>query len=122
MKDNAQMLRSRLRGDLQSAMRDRKSKEMSVLRGLIAAIDNAQAVPVGDLHANYAVHAFGDKSVEAPRRQLSRADLDRLLVGELEARTNAAGQYRRVDRHDRADELEREAEIISRYLDATADP
>jgi len=118
MQDDARALLARLRDDLRSAMRERQSKETSVLRGLIAAIDNAQAVPVGDLHASYAVHEFGDKSVEVPRRPLSGAELRALLAREVEERNRCADEYRRLDRPGRADELLQEAAIIACYLAA----
>ncbi|MBB2157927.1 hypothetical protein HLH33_16740 [Gluconacetobacter diazotrophicus] len=112
-----QELTARLRVDLKAAMRGRCLAEVKVLRGLIAAIDDAQAVPVGSLHETYVVRAFGDPSVEVPRRDLGVEDLRRLLESESAARFAAAEEYRAAGHHDRAEELTAAAKIVGRYLD-----
>ncbi len=57
---DVQDLTGRLRTDLKAAMLGRRVAEIEVLRSLIAAIDDAQAVPVSSLHETYVVRAFGD--------------------------------------------------------------
>ncbi|MCQ8280149.1 hypothetical protein NFI95_17030 [Acetobacteraceae bacterium KSS8] len=112
-----QELTTRLRVDLKAAMRGRCLAEVKVLRGLIAAIDDAQAVPVGSLHETYVVRAFGDPSVEVPRRDLGAEDLRRLLENESTAYLAAAEEYRAAGHHDRAVELTAAAKTVGRYLD-----
>jgi len=112
-----QELTARLRVDLKAAMRGRCLAEVKVLRGLIAAIDDAQAVPVGSLHETYVVRAFGDPSVEVPRRDLGAEDLCRLLESESSARLAAAEEYRAAGHQDRAEELIVAAKIVGCYLD-----
>lgn len=109
---------SQLRRDLRLALTARRAEEASLLRCLLAAIDNAQAVPVGDLHerAKYAAPRFGDGTAEAPRRELSAAEIERLLLDERQERIDAAEQCERVGRSDRATALRAEAAIVARYI------
>ncbi len=116
MIDHAGQLQARLRADLKLAMLGRRSEEVSVLRSLIAALDNAQAVPVGDLHDTYTVHAFGDNSVEQPRLKLGPDDLRTILNGEMESRRTASDEYHDAGLHDHAERLSRESDIVGRYL------
>ena len=48
--DAAESLKARLRADLKLAMRARAKLDVGVLRALIAALDNAQAVQIGKTH------------------------------------------------------------------------
>jgi uncharacterized protein len=66
----AEQLKSQIRSDLKLAMREKRSGDLSLLRSMLGAIDNAEAVPVGDRHEKYNPAKFGDASVEAPRRRL----------------------------------------------------
>ena len=116
--DESQSLLAMLKADLRTAMRERKAAEVTPLRGLISAIDNAQAVPVGDRHDTYVFHAFGDSAVEVPRRALSQDDIRQLIEAEIGARNDAAADYRRLGRDDKARELTGEVQILSRYLGA----
>jgi uncharacterized protein YqeY len=116
MIDPAGQLQAQLRADLKLAMLGRRPEEVSVLRSLIAALDNAQAVPVGDLHDRYTVHVFGDNSVEQPRLKLGPDDLHTVLNGEIEARRAASAEYRDAGLHDHAERWSRESEIVGRYL------
>ena len=114
--DESQNFLAMLKADLRTAMRERKAAEMTTLRGLIATIDNAQAVPVGDRHDTYVFHAFGDSAVEVPRRALSQDDIRQLIEAEIGARNDAAADYQHLGRSDKAQELTDEVQILSRYL------
>ena len=114
--DESQSFLAALKADLRTAMRERKTAEVTTLRGLISAIDNAQAVPVGDRHDTYVFHAFGDSAVEVPRRALGHDDLRALVEAEIKGRDDAAEDYRRLGRDDKAQELTEESQILSRYL------
>lgn len=116
---NKHELVAHLRADLKTAMRDRRMAEVMVLRSLIAAVDDAQAVPVGNLHETYVLRAFGDPSVEVPRRDLMPEDLRQLLESERSARLVAAEEYRAAGYYGRADELIDAAKIIDRYLNGS---
>jgi len=97
-------------------MRARASAEMRVLRALLAAIDNAQAVPVGNRHDKYVPHTFGDAAVEVPRLELGRDALEALLRNEQSERIASAEQMGALGRADRAAALQEEAGIVGRYL------
>jgi uncharacterized protein YqeY len=114
--DAAERLKSRLRGDLKSAMMARAALETAALRAIIAALDNAQAVPAHDRHARYVVHKFGDPSAEVPRLRLGLDDVRKLLEREVRDRVEAADQFEKLGRHDRAAALRAEADIALRYL------
>ena len=111
-----QALQLRLRADLMTAMRERRDVEKAVLRTLLAAIDNAQAVPVGDRHDKYVVYAFGDSATEVPRLELSLDALDDLLRRELQDRLDSAEQLTLLGQDDRALRLRQEARIIESYV------
>lgn len=113
---DVEALKARLRGDLMIAMRGKLAAETALLRTLIAAIDNAQAVPVAQ--RPYVVRPFGDGSAEAPRRDLSADDLRAVLEGEIESRLADAEAMARGGRVDRAEELRTEADLVRRYLPA----
>jgi uncharacterized protein len=113
--DAAEAIKSRLRPDLRTAMVARDALRVRVLRALIAAVDDAQAVPAGDRHARYIIHAFGDRSVEVPRLSLAEEDVRRLFAHEAATRRSAAAEMRRLAQDDRAEDLLREAAIIASY-------
>ncbi len=115
--DFAEVMSARLRADLKVAMRARMALEVSVLRSLIAAIDNAQAIPVAPGHQPYVARAFGDESAEAPRLRLSEADVFAVLDREAETRADAADELDRCGRPAEAAALREQAGVVNRYLD-----
>ena len=116
--DAVEALKIRFRADLKLAMRARSALEIGALRALIAALDNAQAVPVGDAHKRYVVHAFGDAAVEVPRLVLDAGEVQRLLQAEVASRRAAADQFDQLDRPERAAELRAEAAVVARYVNS----
>ena len=106
--DAAEALRERLQADLRSAMRARALAEVSVLRQLIAAIDNAGAVPPPT--------KTDPIQCEVERRFLNRGDLQALLRREIDVRLHAADQFRTLGRAVDADAAKFEMDIVSRYL------
>lgn len=114
--DAADVLKSRLRSDLRAAMLAKDPLGVRVLRALVAALDDAQAVPPGDQHARYVVHAFGDRSAEVPRLSLTEAETRALLTREADARRAAAVEMRRLGHEERAQDLDREAALTAGYL------
>ncbi len=115
--DAAEALKLRLRRDLSAAMRGRLTSEILALRNLIAALDNAQSVPVGDRHERYVVHPFGGRSAEVPRLCLDADAVRRLLVHEIDERLAAVTQMTALDRPADADRLRAETVFIARYVD-----
>jgi len=112
---DATQLKERLRADLKAAMQAKATDEVRLLRTLIAALDNAEAVPVERAPGDALPRAFGDGSNEVARRQLDAPAVDALLAAEAQSRLDAAADYDRHGRAEDADRLRREAELIGGY-------
>lgn len=78
---------------------------------LIAAIDNAGAVPLSpELREPH----------EVERRRLSAGDVQELLWREHESRRSAVGEYARLGKGGQSARASYEMAVIRRYLDAGA--
>ncbi|MDQ6522373.1 hypothetical protein RB608_02125 [Nocardioides sp. LHD-245] len=115
-------LATRLRDDLRSALRARDLATVKVLRTMVAAIANAEAVPVSDTGAarpagagTIAGATSGLGSAEAPRRELTDDDVRALVAGERDDLLAAAAQSE-AHAPDRARELRAAADLLSAYL------
>ena len=109
-------LASRFRTDLKRAMQARDREQVDLLRVLIAAIDNAGAV-TADVKMQRSLQArFGDGSSEITRREPDAAELTQLLVSEITARRDAVQAYIEGGHIAEAEKLEREVDMIARYL------
>jgi uncharacterized protein len=106
---DADAMRRRLQTDLRQAMKRQDAFETAVLRVLIAAIDNAGAVPQPQ-------RPQGPTEIE--RRHLSPAAVRALLLREHRQRERAAADYARFGRGTESERLRREMEIIRRHLAA----
>ena len=111
----AEEMKARLRVDLSNSMRARQSMEASVIRSLLAALDNAEALPVDRDRPESLQARFCDGSSEAERRILSREDVDAVIGAEVRQRMNAAADLERLGLEDRAETLRHEAQIAGRY-------
>jgi uncharacterized protein len=115
-------MRTRLRDGLTAALKARDRVAVGALRSALAAIDNAEAVPVerppagvaGNEHVAGA--ATGPGAAEAERRHLTAADLRSIVENEVRERSAAAQEYERNGRGDLAGRLRAEAEVLGRYL------
>lgn len=101
----------RLRTDLLAARKARDGVEVSTIRSLIAAIENAGAVE--DM-ASSAVPLTGLNHDE-PRREIEGTEVEDILNRERTELAEAAAQYRRLGLNE-ASELERRVRIVDRYL------
>lgn len=108
----AKELKERLRTDLKDALKAGRKDEVSLLRALLAAIDNAEAPPRTDAELRYDPAAAS----EIERLDLLPGQLRRLLLDESEARMQGAAEMERIGRPDRAAALEAEAQLVRRYL------
>jgi hypothetical protein len=97
-------------------MKARRNEETSLLRVLLAALDNAEAVAVGTAHDRYKERAFGDPSVEMPRRVLSEVEIRDLLLRESAERGAAAREFERLGVQKEVERLRNEFSLIARYL------
>ena len=98
-------------------MRERRIADVATLRCMLAAIDDAEAVPLGSRHDKYEVAKFGHPSIEVPRKVLSDNDVQTLLWLEIVERIEASTRFAEAGLDEQADALSREAEVLKNYLD-----
>jgi uncharacterized protein YqeY len=115
-------LRQRLRAALPTAMKARDRAATSALRATLAAIDNAEAVAPGERagggQASLAIEDLpvGVGATEVARRELTGAEIERIVRDEVAERESAADDYERAGRADRAELLRDEARALAAHL------
>ncbi|MGN6677897.1 MAG: hypothetical protein ACTHKL_08930, partial [Streptosporangiaceae bacterium] len=116
-----------LRAALREAMRSRDVPAASALRSALAAIDNAEAVPVGwpstavTTSAHFAGAAEGLGAAEAQRRVLTEEQTYEIIEAEIAERLTAAAAYEAVGHAKQASRLQREAQVLSGAMGSAAD-
>ncbi|MEV6567967.1 hypothetical protein [Streptomyces kronopolitis] len=101
-------------------MRARDKAAVSALRATLAALDNAEAVPVDEarLRGGALEHAPAGVGVtEAARRELSEPGVADLVRAEAAERLDAAAQLDPSAHADRVARLRAEAAVLLRFLD-----
>jgi len=99
--------------DLRTAMKNRDKVTVSLLRTLMATLDNAEAVAV-DLSTLPKVPTT--ERHEVPRKELTSAEVRQLLERELAERQRAHGEYVALGLADEAKRLQTEIELITAYV------
>jgi hypothetical protein len=89
-----------------------------LLRAIVAAIDNAEAVPVESGRDRANLTAFGLGAGEVARKELTPEDIAALMDREHDERLAAATEYERLGQTAEAARLIHEAELIDRYREA----
>jgi uncharacterized protein YqeY len=118
-------LRQRLREALPAAMKARDRLVVAALRSTLAAIDNAEAVDravSADERLAIERTLVGVGAAEARRRVLTETDVEQIVRAEVAERTAAARDYDRAGRAEPAEQLRREAAVLSAHLAAFAPP
>ena len=116
-------LRERLGTGLRDALKARDAAAIAALRSALAAIDNAEAVPshqtptAADSWEHVAGSVAGLRTTEGERRVLTPAQLDDIVRAEITDRREAADTYTHAGRHERAEELRRQADVLADMLD-----
>jgi uncharacterized protein YqeY len=100
-------LREVLKSDLAAARKDGDTEKASLIRTLIAAIENAEAVDPATTHG----------ASEVPRRQLDDNDLLGIITGERHDLEQAADHYERIGHPAEADRLRSLTTVVDRYAD-----
>jgi uncharacterized protein len=116
-------IQARLRVALRAAMKAKDTAAVSALRSVLAAIGNAEAVPVYDgtspaSSPHVAGGAAGLGAAEAARRRLSPEETAGFVRDEIFDRLAAAQHYQAAGHPERAARLRREAQAIQDALDA----
>lgn len=114
--DAGRDMKERLRADLRAAIKNGRTVEVKVLRALVAALDNAEALPAEGGRTAPVHHRFHTGSAEVERLLLSSADVRGVLLAEIDERERAAEGMDRLKRTDRAEALRAEALLARRYL------
>jgi uncharacterized protein YqeY len=112
--DAAEDMRDELQADLRTAMKGRALVDVSVLRALIAALDNAGAVPPPPRSE--------PGPAEVARRRLSVGDVQAVLRREYEAREAAVGEFDRLGLSVESERASREMAVVSKYLTSPTRP
>lgn len=112
----AQALREELRADLKTAMLGKDRERAALIRALIAAIDNAEAVEATAEQQSESFRQLGDPSGEVARRVLTAGDIAAVLELEVASRLETAAQYRAGGNEAEATRLEGEAQVAAAYL------
>lgn len=115
--DAARDMKTRIRTDLRTAMKEGRPDEAKVLRVLIAALDNAEAPPTPPQNNSAEPHQFVEGSAEVIRLSLSPTQIRKVLQAEIGERETAADEMQRLAQQDRADALHAEVQLIKRYID-----
>jgi uncharacterized protein YqeY len=109
-----------MRQALTEAMRARDKAAVSALRATLAALDNAEAVPVdGAATSGSALEQspIGAGTTEALRRELTEADVVGIVRAEATERLEAAAQLTAPAHAGRVARLHAEAAVLLRLLD-----
>ncbi|MER6414292.1 hypothetical protein ABT273_24895 [Streptomyces humidus] len=101
-------------------MRARDRTAVSALRATLAALDNAEAVPVDDARLRGAAlerSPVGVGATEVARRELSEGEAADIVRAEAAERLEAAAHLTAPAHADRAARLRAEAAVLLRFLD-----
>jgi len=111
-------VRARLSAALPVAMKARDRVAVAALRSALAAVANAEAVPVDSAPRAGALEdaASGPGAADAPRRELTEDDVRALVVGEVEDRDRAAAELAGLGRVEDAARLTAEADVLRTAL------
>jgi uncharacterized protein YqeY len=111
-------VRVRLAEALRVAIRERDRVAVAALRSALAALANAEAVPVETMPAAGAAElaAVGSGAADAPRRDLGEALERQLVAVEAEERESAATRLDEHGQHEQAARLRAEAEVLRGHL------
>jgi hypothetical protein len=115
--DAAAEMKTRMRVDLRTAMKEGRTSEARLIRALVAALDNAEAPPFQAGQRNTDQHQFRDGSAEIERLSLSPAQVRAILTAQIEEYERAAAEMDRLERPDRADALRAKALLARRYIE-----
>jgi uncharacterized protein YqeY len=118
-------VRERLRTALPAALKQRDAALVAVLRATLAALDNAEAVPLqehgqGSLALEETPVGVGVR--EIARRDLSDEEVVHLVRAEIDERQRVARVYEQAGQHERARRLRHEADTLAAVAGLTHAP
>jgi uncharacterized protein YqeY len=104
-------LKDRLRADMKDALKGKRMEELSLLRGLLAALDNAEAPPIS---AEARQGMAGPSEID--RLQLDHSQVAAIVGREIQAREQACAEWAKLGRPDEVAMLTRQIALARRYL------
>ena len=104
-------LRQQLRVDLREALKAREKEAVTALRILLAAIDNAEAVPTDPSFV-----PITGRTNDVPRKLLTEADVQQILQAEAIKQREALAECERLGQDEAAKQIRTELVVMSRYL------
>lgn len=115
-------IREALRAAIIRAMKERDREALAVYRTALAAIDNAEAVPLNQSHASpgaIELSVAGAGRTDVPRRSLTNTERIAIVHQEMQERRAAATSLA-GGQPDAAQQLRREADLLQALVDSTA--
>lgn len=109
--------RDRLGAALKNALKARDSNAVSAFRSTLSTTANAEAVP--EAPGRTFSPRIGVGVREVARRELSAADLTRIIEAEIAERAHAASEYDLLGRADQATALRDQAAVLRRFLEGS---
>jgi uncharacterized protein len=111
-------LLTRMASALTAAMRARDTVATRALRSALSAVANAQAVPVDSMPSAGAVEAaaVGVGAADAPRRELTPADVRAVVEAEVSEHDRSAAHLAQVGRPADASRVSAEADVLRALL------
>jgi uncharacterized protein YqeY len=113
-----------MRQALPAAIRARDKPAVSALRATLAALDNAEAVPVGEVGTRGPAieqSPVGAGTTEAARCELSERRVAEIVRAEATERLDVAARLTAPAHADRVARLREEAAVLLRFLDGDGD-
>lgn len=114
----ARSIRDGLRSAVVQAMKQGDRPALAAYRTALAAIDNAESVPMDHSHRAGAIETspVGVGRADAPRRLLTEQDMVEIVRREVADRCASAASLAET-RPDHAERLRREASLLQRLVD-----
>jgi uncharacterized protein len=119
MTDNrAYELINRIKDDMRQAMKDKQRARLNELRSLLALINNAEAItsPADKTNTDNLIAgaAIGVGSTEAPRKQMAFADVQSIILAEIEEIKSTLESLDKAS--DYAAELREKLSALNKYI------
>lgn len=106
-----------MRAALTVAMKSRDRQAITVLRSTLGAVDNAEAVDVGEQRAGAVESsAVGLGVAEVARRELTEGDVEQIVRAEIAERHTVADEYDGHGRTEHAEDLRAQAKALTDLL------
>ena len=111
-------LRDRMGAALTASMKGRDRAAVAALRSALARVSNAEAVPVDSAPRAGAIEQarVGAGAADAPRRELTEADVRGIVEAEVAEHDHAARHLTDIGRPDDAARVAAQAEVLRRLL------